>query len=128
MASVTYAIDVGMGDVVEGTCPVLYSLGLVGQKWKKLPLLWCLHEEEPVRYNELRRRVPGITNTMLSKSLRELEADGLMVRTDQGTTPDRVDYALAPAGRDLLPAFNELHVWGSRMLAARGVRSAPGRG
>lgn len=121
----TYTIDVSMGDVAEGTCPVLYALGLVGHKWK-LPILWYLHEEEPVGYNELQRRIPGISRTMLTKSLRELESDGLVVRTDRGTSPARVDYALAPAGRDLLPALNELYAWGSRMLARREAGRTPG--
>ena len=52
-----------MAGYAEERCPILYALDIVGQKWK-LPILWCLHEAKATRYLELKRRMPGITNTM----------------------------------------------------------------
>ena len=108
---VSNPIDETMADVMEDRCPILYALDLVGQKWK-LPILWYLHEAEATRYNELKRRMPGITNTMLTKSLRELEGAGLVSRHSYGTVPPKVDYSLTDAGRGLLPTLNELYRWG----------------
>lgn len=108
---VAYPIDKTMTDVAEDRCPILYALDIVGQKWK-LPILWYLHEAEATRYLELKRRMPGITNTMLTKSLRELEDAGLVSRHNYGTVPPKVDYSLTEEGEALLPTLNELYRWG----------------
>lgn len=113
---VTYPIDTTLQDVTEKRCPVLYALDLIGQKWK-LPILWYLHEKENTRYNELKRRIPGITNMMLTKSLRELEADGLVKRTEYQTIPPRVEYSLTNHGQNLLPTLNELYKWGETQMS-----------
>jgi len=110
-ATVSYPIDETMADITEDRCPILYALDVVGQKWK-LPILWYLHEAEATRYNELKRRIPGITNMMLTKSLRELEEAGLVSRYSYDTVPPRVEYSLTQSGRDLLPTLNELYKWG----------------
>ena len=96
-------------------CPILYALGLVGQKWK-LPLLWYLHEQPTTRFNELKRRVPGISNLMLTKSLRELEEAGLVLRDQKDTVPPHVEYSLTERGEALLPALNELYAWGEEQM------------
>ena len=103
--TIDYPIDETFQDIREHRCPVLYALDIVGQKWK-LPILWYLHAQENTRYNELKRRVAGITNMMLTKSLRELEADGLVARTVYDTIPPKVEYALTDNGAALLPALN----------------------
>lgn len=113
---VTYPIDTTLQDVTEKRCPVLYALDLIGQKWK-LPILWYLHEKENTRYNELKRRIPGITNIMLTKSLRELEADGLVKRTEYQTIPPKVEYSLTNHGQNLLPTLNELYKWGETQMS-----------
>lgn len=113
---VTYPIDTTLQDVTEKRCPVLYALDLIGQKWK-LPILWYLHEKENTRYNELKRRIPGITNMMLTKSLRELEADGLVKRTEYQTIPPKVEYSLTNHGQNLLPTLNELYKWGETQMS-----------
>ncbi|MBQ6336994.1 MAG: helix-turn-helix transcriptional regulator [Ruminococcus sp.] len=100
-----------MTDVTEKKCPILHALEIIGQKWK-LPILWYLHEKENTRYNELKRRIPGITNMMLTKSLRELEEDGLVKRVKYDTIPPKVEYSLTDEGLALLPTLNELYKWG----------------
>jgi len=112
---VEYPIDKTLTDVVESRCPVLYALDIIGQKWK-LPILWYLRAADATRYNELKRRIPGITNLMLTKSLRELEAAGLVSRTVVDTSPPQVTYALTENGHDLLPTLNELYKWGETQM------------
>ena len=65
---------------------------------------------------ERKRRVPGITNTMLTKSLRELEESGLVERHDAGTIPPKAEYFLTDRGEALLPALNELYAWGEEQM------------
>ncbi|MBR1736323.1 MAG: helix-turn-helix transcriptional regulator [Firmicutes bacterium] len=96
-----------MEDVTNKKCPIIYALSIIGQKWK-LPILWYLHEKENTRYNELKRRIPGITNIMLTKSLRELEEAGLVSRKVYETIPPKVEYALTESGQELLPTLNRL--------------------
>ncbi|MDY3678239.1 MAG: helix-turn-helix domain-containing protein [Actinomyces urogenitalis] len=113
----TYSIDDSLSDVTQGRCPVLYALSIIGQKWK-LPIIWYLHENEFTRYNELKRRIPGITGVMLAKSLRELEEDGLVNRHDRQTNPPHVEYSLSSSGMALLPALNELYHWGENRMSS----------
>lgn len=75
-------------------------------------LLGCLYEAKATRCLELKRRMPGITNTMLTKSLRELEDAALVSRHNYGTVPPKVDYSLTEEGEVLLPILNELYKWG----------------
>lgn len=114
---ITYKIDESMQDVTEKKCPILYALDIIGQKWK-LPILWYLHEKENTRYNELKRRITGITNMMLTKSLRELEDDGLVKRVQYDTIPPKVEYSLTDEGQALLPTLNELYKWGEAKMGS----------
>ena len=116
MTDKIYPIDATLSDVVNKKCPILRAMEVIGSKWK-LPILWYLHEKENTRYNELKRRIPGITNIMLTKSLRELEADGLVKRcVCKADSPQIVEYSLAPLGKELIPALNELYAWGQNIL------------
>ena len=113
----TYPIDATLSDVVNKKCPILCAMDVIGSKWK-LPIVWYLHEKPATRYNELKRRIPGITNIMLTKSLREMEADGLVERRELISEPPKiVEYSLTDFGRELIPALNELYVWGQKILS-----------
>lgn len=92
-------------------CPVIYALHLIGGKWQ-LPIIWVLNQHSVLRYNELKRRVCGITNMMLTQSLKQLEESGLIQRVQYQEIPPRVEYSLTPAGKSLLPALDELAEWG----------------
>ncbi|RRD63940.1 winged helix-turn-helix transcriptional regulator [Fretibacterium sp. OH1220_COT-178] len=96
-------------------CPLLYVMELIGSKWK-LPILWCLNDEDGLHYNELKRRVHGVTNTMLTKCLRELEERGLVSRHSRGSVPPSVTYHLREDGRSLMPALEGLCRWGMDYL------------
>ncbi len=111
-----YPIDATLTDVVEKKCPILHAMDVIGSKYK-LPLMWYLHEKEKTRFNELKRRIPSISNIMLAKSLREMEADGLVVRCELVSAPPKVvEYSLTPLGKELIPALNELYAWGQKVL------------
>ena len=98
-------------------CPLRYLSETFGGKWK-LPILWHLAEagNGGVRYNELRRQVRGVTNMMLTKCLRELEAAGLVLRRDYAEIPPRVEYALSETGRSLMPILKKLYRWEARRM------------
>lgn len=102
-------------NIYETQCPIIYALSIVGQKWK-LPIMWYLFKKDATRYNELKRRAKGITNMMLTKSLKELEEHKLIVRTQYETIPPKVEYSLTERGKALLPALNELYKWGEEQI------------
>lgn len=95
-------------------CPLSGALRLIGGKWK-IPILCALYQDGTTRYNELKRKITGITNTMLASSLRELEADGLVLRRQYMQMPLRVEYTLADACATLMPILNQLALWGVQM-------------
>ena len=99
----------------EPKCPLIYALDIIGQKWK-LPIMWYLFDNDVTRYKELKRKVEGITNMMLTKSLKELEEHHLVLRTQYDTIPPKVEYSLTDRGKELLPALNELFKWGEEQL------------
>ena len=91
-------------------CPMKRGMEMLGGKWK-VPILCALHFDGPLRYNELGRRIEGISNTMLAGSLKELERDGLVSRTQYPEIPVRVEYATTPACEQLVPAFEIIGAW-----------------
>ncbi len=97
-----------------GICPLTYALDLIGGKWR-LPIIWALSQNETLRYNELKRRIDGITNMMLSQSLKEMVAYGIVNRKQFMEIPPRVEYSLTESGKDLIPSLESLAKWGKRM-------------
>ncbi len=99
-------------NIYETECPILYAMEIIGQKWK-LPILWYIAdaENQTLRYRELERKVVGITATMLTKCLRELETDQLITRTQCNTIPPTVEYALSERGKTLIPALESVYNW-----------------
>lgn len=96
-------------------CPVKRTLDVIGGKWK-LRILVQLLRKEVIRFNELKREISGITNTMLSNSLHELELDQLIIRNQYNEMPLRVEYSLTEKGKSLLPLLYELSVWGKNQM------------
>lgn len=112
-------------NIYDTECPIIYAMRLIGSKWK-LPIVWYLGEAEncTLSYGELRRRVVGVTATMLTKSLRELERDGLIARTQFETKPPTVDYSLTRTGCRLIPALQPLYDWANNIMQNKGEDSA----
>ncbi len=93
-------------------CAVGASIDIFGGKWKSIILFYLL--EGPIRFNELQRRVSGITQRMLTKQLRDLERDGLVHREAYPEVPPRVEYSLTATGETLKPILISLRKWGER--------------
>lgn len=99
-------------------CPDIYTFNLLGGKWR-LPVIWMLANYGDLRFSELKRRLKGITNIMLTRSLTELEEHGLVVRIDFREKPLRVEYSLTEKARAILPALNFISAWGHDLLKQR---------
>lgn len=109
-------------NIYEIQCPIVYTLDILGQKWK-IPILYYLIKNEPARYNEIKRAISGITNMMLTKSLRELEAHQLITRTQYETIPPKVEYAVTARGKTLFPALHQLYLWGEEQIKLDKLKS-----
>lgn len=96
------------------SCPLTYALNLIGGKWR-LPIIWAIHKNGIIRYNELKRDIKGITNMMLTQSLKELETYGIVKRKQFMEIPPRVEYSLTDNGEILIPALKALANWGDIM-------------
>ena len=93
-------------------CPLGTALSVIGGKWK-IRIICTLYVDGTQRYNELLKKTAGITNAMLAGSLKELEADGIVCRTQYTEIPPRVEYALSEHGRELWPILHRLAHWAS---------------
>lgn len=98
------------------TCGLDATLRVIAGKWKPL-ILYFLAQGGPTRYGELRRAVRDVSDKMLIQQLKELEADGLVKRTDYKEVPPRVDYSLTPLGVSLAGALVPLCTWGTENMA-----------
>ena len=104
-------------NIYDTDCPILYAMKIIGQKWK-LPILWYVADadKQTLRYGELARKVVGITATMLTKCLRELENDKLIKRKQYNTIPPTVEYSLTKRGRTLIPALESVYKWAEEQM------------
>ena len=92
-------------------CPVATTVQLIGSKWKLLIIRNL--RARPWRFNELRKDLEGISQKVLTDSLREMEADGIITRTVYPEVPPRVEYALSPLGETLGPILDAMAQWGN---------------
>ena len=97
------------GDVFNATCPSRRALELIAGKW--VPLILPALEHGPLRNNELLRRLDGISQKVMTQTLRELERHGLVLREDLGTVPPHVSYRLSELGQSLNVALIALDRW-----------------
>ncbi len=91
-------------------CPVATTVALIGSKWKLLIMRNLL--SRPWRFNELKKDLEGISQKVLTDSLRSMEADGLLTRTVYPEVPPRVEYTLTELGYSLRPILEAMRVWG----------------
>jgi len=99
--------------ILEMSCGLSYAVELITGRWK-VNILWNLNRGVN-RYGELKRQIPGISEKMLTQRLRDMEADGLIIREDFKTIPPHVEYTLSKAGLQLVPVLHELCQWGSKV-------------
>jgi len=95
-------------------CPVEATLDLIGGKWKAI-ILYHLRDQV-LRFNELQRRLTGISQRLLTKQLRELEEVGFVSRTVYAEVPPKVEYRLTKKGETLRPVIRALEIWGEDYL------------
>ena len=94
----------------NGNCPVTPLLLMLQGRWKsQLMYEMCIYDT--VRFGQLKKDLPGITNTMLTKALRELEEDGLIHREQFNEIPPHVEYSLTEQGKELWPILHRLVHW-----------------
>ncbi|MBC8571090.1 winged helix-turn-helix transcriptional regulator [Zongyangia hominis] len=92
-------------------CPVATTVQLIGNKWKLLIIRNLM--QRPWRFNELRKSLEGISQKVLTDSLRSMEADGIITRTVYPEIPPRVEYALSDLGESMRPILDAMEQWGS---------------
>lgn len=96
-------------------CPIRNVLSRVGDKWSML-ILFTLENHSTIRFKELQRNIPDISQKMLTATLKALEADGLINREVFPEVPPRVEYALTEKGKSLLPLIDNLLTWASNNM------------
>ncbi len=92
-------------------CPVDAGLALMAGKWKPR-ILWKLYRYQTVRFGQLKRLLPDITDKMLTQQLRELETDGLIMRKVYPVVPPKVEYTFSAFGKTLEPVIAAIATWG----------------
>lgn len=92
-------------------CPVATTVQMIGSKWKLLIMRNLL--ARPWRFNELKRDLEGISQKVLTDSLRSMEADGIITRTVYPEVPPRVEYALSELGESMRPIIDAMEIWGT---------------
>ncbi len=98
-------------------CPVATTVQLIGNKWKLLILRNLL--VRPWRFNELHKSLEGISQKVLTDSLRQMEADGIITRTVYAEVPPRVEYALSELGESMRPILQSMETWGTNYKASK---------
>ncbi len=99
----------------KGHCPVTETLKCLQGKWTLL-VIYLLCARHPLRFGELKRYLPGVTNTMLTQTLRSLETEGIVSRVQFNEIPPHVEYSLTEKGMDLLPVFHAILNWGMKYV------------
>lgn len=94
-------------------CPIEYTIELLSGKWK-MHVIWQVAKQEVIRFNELRRQLNGISNVVLTQTLQELQAAGVIHRRQYNVVPPRVEYSLTELGQGLLPVFQTMEQWGKQ--------------
>ena len=92
-------------------CPVATTVQMIGSKWKLLIMRNLL--QRPWRFNELKKDLEGISQKVLTDSLRSMEADGIVTRTVYPEVPPRVEYALSELGESMRPIIKAMEIWGT---------------
>lgn len=91
-------------------CPMVVSINIIGGKWK--PIILHMLSAGTMRFGELKKNIPPVSQKMLTQQLRELESDGIISRTIYAEVPPRVEYFLTERGVTLTPILQDLYKWG----------------
>lgn len=95
----------------DEACPLEQAMSIIGGKWK-VQILCALYGDGPIRFNEIKRRLAGLSNTVLASALKDLEEHGLVTRRQYLEVPPRVEYSITDKCKDLIPLLTQLARWG----------------
>jgi DNA-binding HxlR family transcriptional regulator len=104
-------------DWLQDQCPIKATVDVIGGRWKPLILYYLL--DQPKRFSELRREIPGVTPQMLTLQLRQLEADDIVTRRVYAEVPVRVEYQLTAYGQTLSTLLGNIRKWGEQHIGRR---------
>jgi DNA-binding HxlR family transcriptional regulator len=93
-------------------CPMVTAINVIGGKWK--PIILHMLSTGTMRFGELKKNIPPVSQKMLTQQLRELEVDGIVLRKAYAEIPPRVEYCLSDKGVTLRPILNDLYAWGEQ--------------
>lgn len=96
-------------------CPLNFAMSVIGGKWK-VQIICALNNQGALRYNELRRKLDGISNAALAKALKEMEDDGLVLRKEYLEVPVKVEYSTTELCDRLMPILDSLSEWGESQM------------
>jgi DNA-binding HxlR family transcriptional regulator len=103
------------GPIDPLVCPMSYTVSIVGGKWQWV-ILWLLYNEKIQRYGQLKKRLPTISDKMLSQQLGVLEREGIIHREEYPQIPPKVEYSLTEKGESLVPLLELMAAWGSQHI------------
>lgn len=96
-------------------CSLGFAMTVIGSKWRAI-VLWHILKTDPIRYGELKKSIPNISDKILSQELKSLEMDGLIERIAYATIPPKVEYIPTNRGKSLESILNELCLWGKKYM------------
>ena len=99
----------------QETCPVAKTLNVIQGKWKA-HILFFLCKRGKSRFGEIHKGNPQVSKTMFSTMLKQLEADGIVIRQQHNEMPPRTEYSLTESGQQFMPIFYEMYKWGAKYL------------
>lgn len=109
-------------EVMAHCVPMSILQSVLGGKWKFL-ILWYIAFDGKLRFNELLRKIDGITQSTLTKQMRELENDGFILRKVYPEVPPKVEYSLAATGKNFVPILTQMMLWSQKHLCAPNYKS-----
>lgn len=104
-----------MAEDLYGKCPYVTAQKVLQGKWTILIMHYL--SEGPVRFNQLLKMLPDMTHATLSKQLKQMEQNGLVIRTEYPQVPPKVEYSLSAIGQDFLPVIERVKEWGVEYIA-----------
>lgn len=107
--------NIAMKENTTEICPLRLAMDIIGGKWR-LSIICLLKDGTPMRYNQIKRGIPGITNMMLAQSLKHLEEYAIVHREQYNEVPVRVEYQLTENGKTLLSVLSQLSDWGNQYI------------
>ncbi len=103
-------------------CPEVYAANIIGGQWALVICSWLINGK--LRFSELKKRLPNISERMLTLQLRKLEEDQMVTRTVYAEVPPRVEYELTPIGYELKPIIQQLEKWGEKHKQLKDARDS----